>query len=148
MNEIDRLLIERACTQLMIDYNIYNDSMDIESFLTLWTDDCVFARVVPQPAYEVHGHAGLRTAMDQIIVKSGLVRRHMMVNPRITIHGPDSAEGFCIGLAVSGPAGDGTLPVPLRGIELVGEYRDQYRRTDAGWKIARRELTRVIDATV
>ena len=148
MNELDQMLIERACMKLMVDYNIYNDRVDIESFLTLWTEDCVFARVVPEPVYEVHGHDGLRAAMDEIIVRSGLVRRHMLVNPKIEILGPDQATGFCIGLAVSGPVGDGTLPVPLRGIELVGEYRDQYRRTADGWKIARRELTRVIDAKV
>lgn len=145
MNELDKMLIERECHRLMVDYNIYNDTLDIEAFLTLWTEDCVFSRVVPEPVFEVSGHAGLRAAMDQIIVHSDRLRRHLLVNPRITVHGPDDAEGFCIGLAIYGPTGDRSLPVAMGGVELVGEYRDQYRRTSEGWKIARRELTRVID---
>ncbi|AMG72851.1 nuclear transport factor 2 family protein [Sphingopyxis granuli] len=145
MNELDKMLIERECHRLMVDYNIYNDTLDIEAFLTLWTEDCVFSRVVPEPVFEVSGHDGLRAAMDQIIVHSDRLRRHLLVNPRIIVHGPDRAEGFCIGLAIYGPAGDRSLPVAMGGVELVGEYRDQYRRTPEGWKIARRELTRVID---
>lgn len=145
MNEIDKLLIERECHKLMVDYNIYNDSLDIDAFLSLWTDDCVFSRVVPEPVFQVSGHDGLRAAMNQVIVGSDRLRRHLLVNPKITVRDTDSAEGFCIGLAIYGPAGDRSLPVAMGGVELVGEYRDQYRRTDKGWKIARRELTRVID---
>lgn len=147
MNEIDKLLIERECLKLMVDYNIYLDTPDIEKFLTLWTDDCVFRSVVPAPGFEMNGHKGIRVLVDRLIIQSDRIRRHLLSNAKITVHGPDAAEGFCIGLAIQGLRGDGSLPAQLVGISLVGEYRDQYRRTSDGWKIARRELTRVIDIT-
>jgi hypothetical protein len=145
MTEIEKLLIERECHKLMVNYNVHNDNLDIEGFVSLWTEDCVFAKVVPPPLFEAKGHDGLRASMKHIIVDSPRLRRHLLVNPQITVLNEDEAEGFCIGLAIFGPAGDRSLPVPVGGIELVGEYRDRYRRTPAGWKIARRELTRVID---
>lgn len=148
MDEIERMLAERACMQLMVDYNLYIDSHQISAFLSLWTEDCTFARVVPKPGYEVHGHAGLQSAMGRIIIDADRVRRHLLANPKVEILGPDAATGFCIGLAVAGPEGKSALPVPLAGVELVGEYRDVYRRTPHGWKIARRELTRVIEGEV
>lgn len=148
MDEIERMLAERACMKLMVDYNDHIDSHQTDSFLSLWIEDCAFALVVPKPGYEVRGHDGLRTAMDKIIIGSDRVRRHLLANPKVEILGPDTAAGFCIGLAVSGPVGKSSLPVPLAGIELVGEYRDHYRRTANGWKIARRELTRVIEGAV
>ncbi len=148
MNELDKLLIERECHKLMVDYNIYNDALDIENFLTLWTEDCVFSRVVPEPVFQVSGHDGLRAAMEHIIIGSDRLRRHLLVNPKITVHDADNAAGFCLGLAIYGPAGERSLPVAMGGVELVGEYRDLYRRTSEGWKIERRELTRVIDLDV
>jgi hypothetical protein len=148
MTEIEEMLIERECQKLMVDYNLYNDNLDIDGFLSLWTEDCIFAKIVPPPVFEAKGHDGLRAAMQQIILESPRLRRHLLSNPKVTVLNADEAEGFCVGLAVFGPAGDRSLPVPLGGIELVGEYRDCYRRTSTGWKMSRRELTRIIDLDV
>lgn len=145
MTDLEEMLIERECHKLMVRYNLYNDGLDVEGFVSLFTEDCVFAKVVPEPRYEVHGHDGLRASMKHIIINSPRLRRHLLVNPQIIVLSEDEAEGFCLGLAIFGPAGDRTLPVPVGGIELVGEYHDRYRRTPQGWKIASRELTRVID---
>jgi hypothetical protein len=144
MTEIERLLIETACLRLMTDYNIHLDGGDVDAFVALFSEDAVFARVVPAlPVAEMVGHDGLRRGVDMTVKASDRLRRHMLSNARITVISADEAEGFCIGLAVYGPRG--TLPVPVGGIELVGEYRDRYRRIDGAWRIVRRELTRVID---
>lgn len=144
MTEIEKLLIEAACLRLMTNYNIHLDGGDIDSFVALFSEDAVFTRVVPAlPVAEMVGHTGLRRGVSMTIKDSPRLRRHMLSNARITVHGPDDAEGFCIGLAVYGPRG--ALPIPVGGIELVGEYRDRYRRIDGEWRIVRRELTRVID---
>lgn len=145
MTELDKMLIERECHKLMVSYNVFNDNLDVEGFVSLFTEDCMFAKIVPEPRYEVRGHDGLRASMEHIIINSPRLRRHLLVNPQITVLSEDEAEGFCIGLAIFGPAGDRALPVAVGGIELVGEYKDRYCRTAYGWKIASRELTRVID---
>jgi ketosteroid isomerase-like protein len=145
VNEIDNILIERECLSLMVNYNFYLDSMEIDRYLSLWTEDCVFKSVVPAPGLEVSGHDGLRMTIDRLFSQPNRIVRHLLSNAKITVHSPDNAEGFCVGLAIHGQLNNGSLPATLAGISLVGEYRDEYRRTAQGWKIARRELTRVID---
>ncbi|WP_326524503.1 nuclear transport factor 2 family protein [Sphingomonas sp.] len=144
MDRIEELLAIQDCIALMTDYNIHLDNVDADAFVALFTQDAVFRRVVPaEPALEFTGHAGLRRSLELVIQASPRIRRHLLSNARVTIVDDREARGFCIGLAIHGPRG--TLPVPMGGLELVGEYRDTYRRTAEGWRIARRELTRIID---
>jgi hypothetical protein len=70
---------------------------------------------------------------------------HLVLNPRVSVLGPDAAEGVCLLLVIDGPANDRAIPVPMGGVSLLGEYRDVYVRTSDGWRIARRELSRLID---
>jgi hypothetical protein len=145
MDDLASLIIERECLRLMALYNHHIDAVDADAFVALFTEDAIWARAVPGPRLEVKGHDGLRALMGQLIGQSDRLRKHLLTNAVVTVTGPDEAEGLCTGLAVYGPAGDRTLPVGLGGIELVGDYRDVYRRTPKGWRIASRELTKVID---
>ncbi len=97
------------------------------------------------PAFEVRGHAAIRKVAERLPPEK--IRRHMLQNAQVTVLGPDHAEGFCIGLVVDGPTGNGSLPVPVSagGVELVAEYRDTYRKGPEGWRITRREMTRILD---
>ena len=143
MDAIERLLIEQECIRLMTDYNIHLDNLDVEAFVNVFAEDAIWSRAVPAPRIELCGHDALRQFIDSHMRPAPRLRRHMLANPRVAVRRSDEAEGFCIGLVVHGPKGD--LPVPMGGVELVAEYRDVFCRLPQGWRIVRRELTRVID---
>ena len=142
MDDLQTLLDERACLRLMTDYCLHLDNRQVEPFLDLFTPDATWIQV-NEPPYPLVGREAIRGFVDARPTRK--INRHMMVNPQVTLDGPDRATGFSIGLVVDGPRGDGVLPVPLNGIELLVEYRDSFTRTANGWRIARREMTRVID---
>ena len=142
MTELEKLLIERECAALMTDYCTHLDARDSAAFLDLFVDDLVWARRHP-PGLEYRGRAAM--AEYFAVRPAERLNYHLVLNPRVTVLGPDEAQGVCMLLVVDGPAGDGTVPVPLGGITLLGEYRDTYRRMPQGWRIVRRELSRLID---
>jgi ketosteroid isomerase-like protein len=143
--QLEEIMIERECLNLMTGYCTHLDRRESDAFLDLFTEDLVWARAHP-PGLEYQG----RDAMREYFAERPAVRLnyHLTLNPRVTVLGPDAAEGACMLLVVDGPASDGTVPVPMGGISLLGEYRDTYRRTPSGWKIARRELSRLVDRKV
>jgi ketosteroid isomerase-like protein len=142
MTEMEALLVERECLNLMTAYCTHLDARNAEAFLDLFVEDLVWARTQP-PGLEYRG----RESMRQYFEERPAVRLnyHVVLNPRVTVLGPDAAEGVCMLLVIDGPAGDGAVPVPMGGVTLLGEYRDVYRRVPGGWRIARRELSRLID---
>ena len=142
MDELTELLIERRCLQLMTAYNTHLDARDVPAFLALFAEDAVWARSNP-PVIELAGHAAIAGFIARL--PKGSVSRHLMLNPRVEVVDADNAVGVCFGLVVRGPEGDGSFPVPMRGVELLVEYRDRFQRFDTGWRITRREMTRLID---
>ena len=144
MTAIEELLIEHACLKLMTAYNVRLDNGDHEGFAEVFTEDGIWKQL-NEPLIEIKGRQ--RISKFALNLPKAKINRHMLLNPLVTVLDRDHAEGFCIGLVVDGPAGDGTLPVPVSsgGVELVAEYRDVYRRDADGWHIARREMTRIMD---
>jgi len=145
VTQLDSLLIERECVGLMTAYCTHLDAGDADAFLDLFTDDLVWARTHP-PGLEYRGRDAMRRYFDE---RPTLRRNyHLVLNPRVTVLGPDLAEGACLLLVIDGPAGSGAIPAPMGGVSLLGEYRDIYVRVSEGWRIARRELSRLIDRKV
>lgn len=144
MTEIEELLIEQACLKLMTAYNVRLDDGDHAGFAAVFTEDGVWKQL-SAPVIELTGHERIRKFAERM--PTDKLKRHMLQNAIVTVHGPDHAEGFCIGLVVDGPTGDGVRPAPVSagGVELVAEYRDVYRKGPTGWRIARREMTRILD---
>lgn len=144
MTELEELLIERACLRLMVDYNLSLDAADFDGFTAVFTTDAVWKQIT-DPVIEVTGHRGIRKVAENL--PSAKIRRHLLQNPRVTVIGPDQATGICLGLVIDGPARPGPLPVPVSpgGVELVAEYRDWFRKGPDGWRIERREMTRILD---
>jgi NAD(P)-dependent dehydrogenase (short-subunit alcohol dehydrogenase family) len=143
-SELELLLAEQACLRLMTAYNVRLDAGDFAGFAEVFSADGAWAQV-SSPAFEVRGHAAIRKVAERLPPEK--IRRHMLQNAQVTVLGPDHAEGFCIGLVVDGPTGNGSLPVPVSagGVELVAEYRDTYRKGPEGRRITRREMTRILD---
>ncbi len=142
MTEMETLLIERECLKLMTDYCTHLDARNCQAFLDLFVEDLVWARTHP-PGLEYRGREFMRQYFEER--PASRLNYHLVLNPRVTVLGPDAAEGVCMLLVIDGPAGKGTVPVPMGGVTLLGEYRDTYRRLADGWRISRRELSRLID---
>lgn len=142
MDDLARLLIERACLRLMTAYCTHLDNRETEAFLDLYTPEATWIRTEPLPAIELAGREAIRGFVERRGADS--YSKHLVINPVIDVIDADTAKGVSFGMVVRGPA-DGALPVPMRGLELLVEYRDSFVRTAAGWRFARREMSRLID---
>jgi len=118
------------------------DSGDTDDYVNLLTDDIVWA-MPPNPsiglaASERRGHdeiaAGQRERMEAGHQGPGSATMHTVSTTSITFHGDDRAT------AQSAFAywGDTTTAPTVRS---MGRYLDTFRRTEGGWKLARREIT-------
>jgi len=139
VNELDLMLIERACARVVIDSATFNDRKDWPALAALYTDDGVVVRPNGQrlegrPAIEAAYASG---APDR-------VTRHLCSNVRVDVEGPDSARVTTAVLIVSGVRSDDpdvTLGIAPNERHVVGEFADRLVRTDAGWRIAERHAS-------
>jgi hypothetical protein len=78
-----------------------------------------------------------KAAMAAPPAPSDVTRRHFFTPPVVTFTGDDTAagEGYC--LILESYASTGERPPPFS-----VDYRDVYRRTEAGWRLAERYITR------
>lgn len=122
-------------TDLSHRYAAAVDDRDGAAVAALFTEDGVLASPRPprqlDPVDEAVGHDGIVAALEQLAGVA--VTQHAVVGVVLTAEGADAASGrvACIAHHV----------LPDR-THLVWHltYRDRYRRTDTGWRIARREL--------
>src|SRR5690348_4388475 len=116
MDDLARLLIERECLRLMTAYCTHLDSRDTDTFLELFLPGATWIRTTA-PAIDLPGREAIRAFFNRRSTAS--VSRHLVVNPVVEVIDADHARGVSIGLVVRGPAGDGSYPVPMRGVELL-----------------------------
>ena len=74
-----------------------------------------------------------------------ILSRHLMLNDIIDVEGPRSARGVAVGIVVRGNRDREDWPMPLRGVELVMEYRMLFERSADRWQIARCDTQRLMD---
>ena len=131
----DQAAITAACTDLVLDYAYYRDRPDAAGFASVFTQD---------GELRVMGEAFIgRKALHDRLANAGHgpVYRHMMSTIRIFPKSPRKATGVSYVTVYSAPSG--TLPAKVGDFAAVGEYRDEFVLTEAGWKIARREFVPV-----
>ncbi|MCW1932292.1 nuclear transport factor 2 family protein [Pararhodobacter zhoushanensis] len=109
------------------------DGGTLAQFLSVFTDDVTYSN----GPRVLQGHAGLR-GFFEARQAAGRVSRHMMSGLDISFDGPDAARSHSVWLSF---AGDGPLPVGHAEPFLVADMHDDYLRTPAGWRIARRVIT-------
>lgn len=142
MDDLQRLVIEHSCMRLMQAYCNRLDERDYDAFLAIYTPDGVWARV-GAGGFELKGPKAILEFLAKRM--PDIVSRHFCTNCEVEVIDADSARGLCFGLVVRGPRNDGGGVPTLRGVELIVEYRDTFVRTAAGWRIARREMTKVLE---
>jgi hypothetical protein len=88
----------------------------------------------------MNGIEEIRRGFAQRQANRKRMSRHVCNNLHIDVLDADHAEG-CVYLTLYRHDGEeGRAFSPLEGPKLVGEYRDSFVRTSAGWRIASREI--------
>jgi uncharacterized protein (TIGR02246 family) len=119
-----------ACRNLVIDYAYHRDQFNAKEFASLFTSDAELT-VVSQTWVG-------RSEIEQRIegLKTGSSIRHEMSTVRIVPVDEEHATGVSYATIYSAPAGVTTVS----NFALMGEYHDEFVRTDDGWKISKRVL--------
>lgn len=139
MNEIDLLLIERACERVIVDSATFNDRRQFSALAALYAADGVVVRPNGQ---RLEGRAAIEEAYAA--GPPDRVTRHLCSNVRVEVDGPDAARATTVVLIVSGQRSDHpdvTFGVVPNEHHMVGEFADRLVRTDEGWRIAERHAT-------
>jgi len=132
MNDLDRLLAERACERLLVSYTHHIDVGEPTKVADLFVEDGVWES--PEGAQK--GREAIhRFFADAAML--GSVKRHVNTNVAITITDADHGEGLSYFLLFRDTSGR-RIPDLADQPTIVGEYRDRYVRVDGDWRFARR----------
>jgi len=139
---IEQLLIERACSRLVITYCTAADHHDVDAFLGIFADD---ARWHQADGSVFVGHAQIREYF--VGRPKSPVRSHICSNILIEVLDTESARGTSMATVLrAGPAGADGTPGTMKP-HAVLEYEDQYeRQADGAWKIIVRQPRLVYSA--
>lgn len=119
-----------ACRQLVMDYAWYRDHPDVDAYAALFTEDAELS---------ILGETfkGREAIARRLTTASGSTV-HLMSTVRITAVNDDTATGVSYVTIYTAPPGPG--PHTVSGYAAIGEYHDDFRKTDAGWQIKKRAL--------
>jgi uncharacterized protein (TIGR02246 family) len=143
VNDVERMLAERACERVVVATATCNDRRDWQGLAALYSPDGVVVRPNGQ---RVEGRAAIEAAYAA--GPPDRVTRHMCTNVVVDVVSDDEAHAETTVLIVSGTRTDdpdatfGVLPSPRHS---VGEFADRLVRTADGWRIAERRARIVMN---
>jgi len=135
LTELERALIEHACTRLVLESVAANDRQDYEAFAALFTSDGLLHRPSGPPlvgAEEIIASYRVRPASR--------ITRHLCSNILVSIDSPESARSLTYVVLYTA---DSSQPDKHFGAKcdprtLIGELEDRFSLTASGWRIAER----------
>jgi len=136
MDDLARLVAERACERLLYEYVRRVDFGAAASLADLFTADGVWEA----EGLVLDGREAIRA---HFLRRQGVVRRvsrHFITNAAIDVDaGGDAAQGiaYFFNLRVDRPEGDLALPVAARLPKYTGEYVSSFAREDGAWRLTR-----------
>jgi uncharacterized protein (TIGR02246 family) len=133
---IERLLVEQACRDLVLQAAAHADSRDADALAALFLADGVLVRPTGP---ELHGRAAIR---DSYATRpAGRITRHMVTNSVVEIEMDGRARVRSHVLLWIGSEADEPGPKgrPIASPLVLGEFDDQLSLTLDGWRIARRD---------
>jgi hypothetical protein len=136
MDDVQRMLIERACERLQVEYCHLVDHGSAAGIADLFTTDGVWS--AGKRAFE--GVDAIRENFLKRQENRERRSRHVCSNALIEVQDADNATGtvYLILYRHDDPEDARTRPASLP--EMVGAYRDTFRRTAEGWRFSRREV--------
>ncbi len=131
MGDLDRLLDERACERLIVEYTHLVDFGNAPGIADLFTEDGVWRT----DEFAMEGRDAIRAGFER---RQGVTRRqsrHVCTNVAVTVDG-DRANGLCylVNYRHDSETGVAETPAPADVPKYVGEYRDVFVRTEEGWR--------------
>lgn len=136
MDDLQRVVIERACERTLIRATHLADFEPAGSSAAMFTDECVWDFA----AYGIRltGREALRAHLQRSAPTPPPApgeRRHTLTNVLVDAVDERTATStaYWAYAAATGPGG-------LRGISTMGVYRDRLLLTSEGWRIAHREV--------
>lgn len=124
MDPVARIVAERACERLVLDYAAFNDAGDWEAVAALYIEDGRMSRPTAPDDF-ITGREAILAAFR---ARPPRTTRHICANMRVTLMGDDEARVESQILLFTG---SGQPP-------LVGSYSDLCRGTADGWRFAER----------
>ncbi|MGW2960072.1 nuclear transport factor 2 family protein [Streptomyces sp. NPDC001220] len=137
MDPLERLLAERACERLVVDFVRRLDLGEPSSVAELFTEDGWWEWPPPGDGRRVVGREGLAAYFGSR--PGGRLSRRIMSNILVTVTGPEAATAtsYFQTYRVDGYAGG---MVPAAPPVQVGHYEDTFRRAGGHWLLSSRSL--------
>jgi len=135
--EVKSLLDREEIKDLRVLYAHHLDGNNIEDLDQVFSDDAVVEVTVGK----MEGIDAIRAGLNEAFQLFDRDRQgtypfmHAIVNHRVRLTGPDSAEGRCY--LIDFETASKPDPNPLL---LLGLYADEYRRINGQWRITRTRL--------
>ncbi|MDO8212401.1 nuclear transport factor 2 family protein [Conexibacter sp. CPCC 206217] len=138
MTDLERVLAERACERLIVEYARRVDFGEASGIADLFTDDGRWQGT----ELVLDGREQIRAWFTR---REGLARRvsrHVFTNLAVELLSADEAvaTSYMVNYRHDRADGDTSLPVPARAPKYVGECHDRFRRTPDGWRFAERRV--------
>ena len=127
---------ELACGRLVNEYCYAVDDCDVDRFVGVFTDDGVWQR---DAQLIFSGREQLRAFF--VSRRENVVTMHVCSNLRVNVIDAQRAEGRSYLTVFRSDRSADPQRMPPALPELVAECFDNYQRTAAGWRIARRVTT-------
>ena len=124
MEALDRLLAERACERLVLDYAAFNDAADWDAVAALYVADGRMSRPTAPDDF-IEGRDAILAAFK---ARPPRTTRHVCANIRVSLIDADRAH----------VASQILLFTAADQPPLVGSYADVCVRMDDGWRFAER----------
>lgn len=132
----ERALIERACERLIIEYCHLVDHGKAAQQADLFTEDGVWTSGDRTSSGRDALRKGFQARQDMVERMS----RHVCTNALIDVLDRNTAKGVVYLTLYRHDGMPGRATSPTQPPAMIGEYRDEFKRTAAGWRIHRREL--------
>lgn len=136
LHDIVRRLDEQesrvAIADLAFNYCHGFDKRDLDRFLGIWWDDCVWN--IGPPFGSFSGHAGIREAIHDVLWPAWDQSQHITSNLVISFSDADHASSVCDVDCT------GLLAGSTEATFVGATYSDRLERRDGVWKIAERKV--------
>jgi ketosteroid isomerase-like protein len=137
MNSLDRMMIERECEKLVMQYCHFIDHQEAARVAELFAQDGVWASADNTMAGRAAILKGFQGRQDNLTRAS----RHICSNLIVEVIDESAAKGV-VYLTLYRHDGElGRRVSPVKGPSMIGEYRDEFVRTPDGWRFLRREVS-------
>ena len=136
MDDLKRLVIERACARLVVQYCHFIDHGEAARVAELFCEDGVWA----SPENTMTGRAAILKGFTHRQNNKARMSRHVCDNLLLDVVDDNTAEGVVYLTLYRHDGEEGRGASPAGPPELVGEYRDRFRNTADGWRFERREI--------